>query len=65
MTFTDFVFGDLKQDYFTQLAKGREKRQPKKRFSAIAEALYVPKPPLSAVEARERRGEIFITLRGK
>lgn len=70
-TFKNFVFGDLKQDYFTQLAKGREKLQPKKRFTAlqagnaIPEALYVPKPPLSAVEARERRGEIFITLRGK
>lgn len=65
MTFKDFVFGDLKQDYFTQLAKGKEKRQLRKRFSAIPEGLYVPKPPLSAVEARERRGEIFITLRGK
>jgi len=64
-TFSNFAFGDLKQDYFTQLAKGREKRQPKKRFSAIPEGLYVPKPPLSAVEARERRGEIFITKRGK
>jgi len=64
-TFSNFVFGDLQQDYFTQLAKGREKLQPEKRFSAIPEALYVPKPPLSAVEARERRGEIFITVRGK
>ena len=64
-TFTNFVFGDLQQDYFTQLAKGKEKMQPTKRFSAIPEGLYVPKPPLTAVEARERRGEIFITVRGK
>ena len=63
MTFSNFVFGDLEQDYFTQLAKGREKRQPHKRFSAIPEGLYIPKPPRSAVEARERRGEIFITVR--
>ena len=65
MKFSNFVFGDLQQDYFTQLAKGKEKRQSSKRFSAIPEGLYVPKPPLSAVEARERRGEIFITVRGK
>lgn len=62
MTFSDFVFGDLEQTYFTQLAKGKQKRQPHKRFSAIPEGLYVPKPPLTAIEARERRGEIFIKV---
>jgi len=64
-TFSDFVFGDLEQDYFTQLAKGKEKYQTGKRFSAVTEGIYVPRPPKSAVEARERRGEIFITVRGK
>ncbi len=61
-TFSDFVFGDLKQTYFTQLARGKQKHQLHKRFSAIPECLYVPKPPLTAIEARERRGEIFIKV---
>ena len=61
-TFSNFVFGDLKQAYFTQLARGKQKHQQNKRFSAIPENLYVPKPPLSAIEARERRGEIFIKI---
>ncbi len=62
MTFSNFVFGDLEQTYFTQLARGKQKRQPHKRFSAIPEGLYVPKPPLTAIEARDRRGEIFIKV---
>ena len=60
MSFSSFVFGDLEQIYFTQLAKNKQKWQRHKRFSAIPEGLYVPKPPLSASEARERRGEIFV-----
>jgi len=60
MDFSNFVFGDLSQIYFTQLAKNKEKWHRHKRFSAIPEGLYVPKPPLSASEARERRGEIFV-----
>jgi hypothetical protein len=59
MTFTDFKFGDLSQEYYTQLAKGSEKHHPKKRFTGIMESMMVPRPPSSATEARLRRGEIF------
>ena len=65
MTFTDFKFGDLNQEYYTQLGKGSEKYHPKKRFSGIVESMMVPKPPTNATEARSRRGEIFAyKLRG-
>ena len=60
MTFHDFKFGDLEQEYYTQLAKGPEKRQPDKRFSALMESMLVPVPPRNATEARSRRGEFFV-----
>lgn len=60
MTFHDFKFGDLEQEYYTQLAKGPEKRQPEKRFSALMESMLVPVPPRNATEARSRRGEFFV-----
>ena len=60
MTFHDFKFGDLEQEYYTQLAKGPEKRQPDKRFSALMESMLVPVPPRNATEARARRGEFFV-----
>lgn len=59
MTFTDFKFGDLNQEYYTQLGKGSEKHHPKKRFTGIMESMMVPRPPSNATEARLRRGEIF------
>ena len=61
--FSNSVFGDLDQAYFTQLARGKQAHQPQKRFSAVAEGLYIPKPPLTAIEARRRRGEIFISYK--
>jgi len=60
MTFSDFQFSDLEQEYYTQLAKGKEKNQPEKRFSAISESMYFPVPPKNATEARNRRGEFFV-----
>ena len=60
MTFHDFKFGDLEQEYYTQLAKGPEKRQPDKRFSALMESMLDPVPPRNATEARARRGEFFV-----
>jgi hypothetical protein len=60
MTFHDFKFGDLDQEFYTQLAKGKEQRQPEKRFSAIMESMLVPVPPRNATEARSRRGEYFM-----
>jgi hypothetical protein len=62
-TFSDFVFGDLDQAYFTQLARGKQAHKPQKRFSAVSEGLYIPKPPLTGIEARRRRGEIFISYK--
>ena len=64
MTFHDFKFGDLEQEYYTQLAKGPEKRQPEKRFSALMESMLVPVPPRNATEARSRRGEFFVFRKG-
>ena len=60
MTFHNFKFGDLEQEFYTQLAKGPEKKQPEKRFSAIMESMLVPIPPKNATEARSRRGEFFV-----
>ena len=59
MTFKDFKFGDLEQEYYTQLGKGSEKHHPQKRFTGIMESMMVPMPPANATEARSRRGEIF------
>ena len=64
MTFNNFKFGDLEQEFYTQLAKGPEKRQPEKRFSAIMESMLVPLPPKNATEARMRRGEFFVPRKG-
>jgi hypothetical protein len=64
MTFNDFKFGDLEQEYYTQLAKGPEKRQPEKRFSAMMESMMFPVPPRNASEARARRGEFFVHRKG-
>lgn len=60
MSFTGRTYGDTNQEYYTQLAKGSEKHDPKKRFTALPEGLMFPIPPLSANEARSRRGEIFV-----
>ena len=60
MAFSGRTYGDEDQEYYTQLAKGSEKHDPKKRFTALPEGLMFPLPPLSAAEARSRRGEIFV-----
>jgi hypothetical protein len=60
MAFSGRTFGDTEQEYYTQLAKGSEKYDPKKRFTALPESLMFPLPPLNASEARSRRGEIFV-----
>ena len=66
MDFKGRTYGDVDQEYYTQLAKGSEKYDQKKRFTALPENLMFPLPPLNASEARSRRGEIFVPRkRGK
>ena len=59
MSFDDVVANDLEQIYFTKLRKkpGRFSLTEDQRF-----ALYIPKSPKSASEARQRYGEIFIRV---
>ena len=64
LKFSGRTYGDLSQDYYTQLAKGTEKHHPEKRFTALPESLMFPLPPLNATDARNRRGEIFVPRRG-
>lgn len=59
MSFDDVVANDLEQIYFTKLRKkpGRFSLTEDQRF-----AIYIPKAPKSAAEARQRYGEIFIRV---
>ena len=63
MSFDDVVANDLEQIYFTKLRKkpGRfsltEADEDSRTFT-----VYIPKPPASPAEARQRYGEIFIRL---
>jgi hypothetical protein len=59
MSFDDVVANDLEQIYFTKLRKkpGRFSLTEDQQF-----ALYIPKSPKSAAEARQRYGEIFIRV---
>lgn len=58
--FSGKIYGDTNQEDYTQLAKGSEKYDPKKRFTALPESLMFPVPPSNASEARSRRGEVFV-----
>lgn len=59
MSFDNVVANDLEQIYFTKLRKkpGRFSLTEDQQF-----ALYIPKSPKSAAEARQRYGEIFIRV---
>lgn len=72
MEFSNFVFNDLEQIYYTQLARGKQKYKTQ-RFSAIPESiknngkvvLWVRKHPVTVQEARRRMGEIFVPKQGE
>ena len=62
MEFTDFTVEDLNQIFYTQLAKGTQRR-----YSHIPEhyerVYYIPKPPNGMQEAVKRYGETFYRMK--
>jgi len=62
MEFEDLTVEDLDQIFYTQLAKGTQRR-----YSHIPEnyerAYYIPKPPNGMQEAVKRYGETFYRMK--